>query len=482
MRRRNESEASIWGRTYIYAAWGLWRRGVWLLGVWVAAAWGWAAQVERYDIEAWIQPAQHRFEVTARITVSGRGSLELWLPRAFRILEAPGARIEERAQHRIRYPNLEPGRVLVIRAALEGPVALEGYFNLGAPRGYALDAWYPAELEYRPRPYTLTLYLPAGVRAVGPGVMVEAPGRVTLTGDGFGTPAFVYGPYRRVAAGRVELWYPPEAQPTGGRRAVQALATQVAGIVERYEALFGPGPDGPVRLVALELPGRMEGYGLAHTVLVPPHRFTKLAEGRLEPGAYAFLAHELAHTWWGNRVIPQEPGAWFLTEGTANYLAALLVEERFGPQVAGRLWEYWAALAARRDGSEAWRYTRAAWMHRTLEGLLGRAVYLEALAELARTTPFPNLEGFRVHLERKTRVGLAPLFAEWMTGRYPEYTLTREASGWVLENRGTGGATPVTVEVDGKRFPVVLEPSGRLVLGRARRVRLDPERYVLPLN
>ena len=197
---------------------------------------------------------------------------------------------------------------------------------------------------------------------------------------------------------------------------------------------------------------------------------------------YAFLAHELAHTWWGNRVVPQEPGAWFLTEGTANYLAALLVEERFGSRVAGRLWEYWAALAAGAGPEEATRYTRAAWMHRMLEGLLGRRPYLEALAEFARTAAFPTLEAYRVHLERKTRVGLAAFFAEWMAGRYPEYTLTREASGWVLENRGTGGATPVTVEVDGKRFPVVLEPSGRLPLGQARQVRLDPERYVLPLN
>ena len=333
---QNRSGAPAREYAYIYAVRALWRRGVLLLGLWAAAAWGWAAQVERYDLEAWLRPAQNHFEVVAHVTVSGHGTLELWLPRVFQRLEAPGARVEARAHYRIRYQDLEPGQVLVIRAALEGPAVLDGYFDLGAPRGYALDAWYPAELEYRPRPYTLTLHLPAGVRAVGPGLMVEAPGRVTFTGDGFGTPAFAYGPYQRVASGRVEVWYTPEVRPAGGPRAVRALAAHVAAIVRRYEALFGVGPRGPVRLVALELPGRMEGYGLAYTVLVQPHRFAKLTEGRIEPGMYAFLAHELAHTWWGNRVVPQEPGAWFLTEGTANYLAALLVEERFGSRVAGR--------------------------------------------------------------------------------------------------------------------------------------------------
>lgn len=62
------------------------------------------------------------------------------------------------------------------------------------------------------------------------------------------------------------------------------------------------------------------------------------AAGAFEFGVVDIAAHEVAHQWWGNRVVPADmPGAQFLSETLAEYTMLMVIKRRYGEEAALRL-------------------------------------------------------------------------------------------------------------------------------------------------
>ena len=110
------------------------------------------------------------------------------------------------------------------------------------------------------------------------------------------------------------------------------MVRSVQASLDYYSEQFGPYPHGQIRLV--EHPG---GSVLLHAS--PINIAYEEAFSLLNPEGdirnfdlpFAVVAHEVAHQWWGNTLIPAETeGAALLTETLAWYSAMGVVEQAFG--------------------------------------------------------------------------------------------------------------------------------------------------------
>jgi ABC-type transport system involved in multi-copper enzyme maturation permease subunit len=109
--------------------------------------------------------------------------------------------------------------------------------------------------------------------------------------------------------------------------------------LDYYSSQFGPYPHRQIRLV--EHPG---GSVLLHAAPVNisfQEAFSLLnpdADGRNVDLAFAVVAHEVAHQWWGGALTPADvEGAGVLTESLAWYSALQVVERTFGREHLERL-------------------------------------------------------------------------------------------------------------------------------------------------
>jgi hypothetical protein len=152
---------------------------------------------------------------------------------------------------------------------------------------------------------------------------LEAP----VAGDGAVVRAGVF--YR-------ELQVIVQAHPRAQSRARQ-VGARASDIARFYTSLVGdcPYPTLTVSLVERDLPGgHSPAYMIALATQVPGSRLT----WRNDPAAFDdypefFLAHEVAHQWWGQAVGWKNYHEQWLSEGLAQYFAALYAERQRGPDV-----------------------------------------------------------------------------------------------------------------------------------------------------
>jgi aminopeptidase N len=112
---------------------------------------------------------------------------------------------------------------------------------------------------------------------------------------------------------------------------------EVEGIVRFYAGLVGDAPytSATVALVEHELPGgHSPGYFAVLNSPLPGSRAT----WRDDPAAFSsfpefFVAHELAHQWWGQAVGWRNYHEQWLSEGFAQYFAALYARDARGERV-----------------------------------------------------------------------------------------------------------------------------------------------------
>ena len=202
--------------------------------------------------------------------------------------------------------------------------------------------------------------------------------------------------------------------------------------------------------------------------------------------AFMVTAHEAAHQWWGNILMPgRGPGGNVLSEGLAHFSTALLFEqikgdeERIGflKQIEERYGDARQVDSekplVRIDGSKAGdttvTYDKGGWVFWMLLQHLGReaglAGYSDFIHRYAQSDDYPVLEDFvAVMREHATDVEAFDAFTEqWFFDvvlpeyRFGEPEVSRQGERWVAEvkvtNTGTGDMPIQVAAVRGERFP-----------------------------
>jgi aminopeptidase N len=306
--------------------------------------------ITRYDLTANLEPHRGALTATARITVRSRGErlrrLSFSLSPEFVVesarqgterlrfdqrndlleitlvdpVDASGTQsLEVRYRRRpVASQGDGRGRTAAHRLRSGDQIAAEGTFLRSESR------WYPAtgELDFR-APVTVAVTVPRGYTAVSVGALIG----IEKQGD---RATFRWATDRPAAM--IALTAAPYVQktlPVEGVKATvfsfardaaraDAFLRETARIVRFLSERFGPYPFEKIAIA--EIPRFPGGYGSTSFVMLTEASF------RAKATPTAFLAHEIAHQWWGNSVFPQGPGAGWLSEAFAEYASYLYLE------------------------------------------------------------------------------------------------------------------------------------------------------------
>ncbi len=123
---------------------------------------------------------------------------------------------------------------------------------------------------------------------------------------------------------------------------IGAIADETAAIASFYASLLGdiPYPSMTVAVTDSRLPG---GHSPAYFAILNhelPRTPGVIVSWQTDPVSFSshpsfFLAHEIAHQWWGQAVGWKNYHEQWLSEGLAQYFAALYAEQSSGPEVFG---------------------------------------------------------------------------------------------------------------------------------------------------
>jgi aminopeptidase N len=219
------------------------------------------------------------------------------------------------------------------------------------------------------------------------------------------------------------------------------LADRAADIAMFYESLLGDSPYASftVALIESDLPG---GHSPAYfAALNQPLPTTQLV-WRNDPAAFNgfpefFIAHEVAHQWWGQAVGWRNYHEQWLSESFAQYFAALYARHLRGDDAFNgvmRQMRRWGIeqsdqgpvylgyrLGHIRNESRVFRalvYNKGAAVLHMLRGLLGDEAFFKGLRRYYRTMRFKKAgtEDFRAAMEAASGQPLGRFFERWIYG------------------------------------------------------------------
>jgi hypothetical protein len=223
--------------------------------------------------------------------------------------------------------------------------------------------WYPQNPVPDYASGTLRINVPEGYACVASGQLTAAPGSSTVTlrdilaSRGGRTYEFkalqplrymaiVVSRFTRLAESTIDvssivapgspidhIALAVEAQPSVRQR-VRASAQQAEDILKFYASIVGdvPYPSMTLALVESDLPG---GHSPGYFAVIRSPVLLGSPSYRGDPASFDsfpefFLAHELAHQWWGQAVGWKNYHEQWLSEGFAQYFAALYAQKTRG--------------------------------------------------------------------------------------------------------------------------------------------------------
>ena len=251
----------------------------------------------------------------------------------------------------------------------------------------------------------------------------------------------------------------------------KGLAERAVDVVQFYESIIGDSPYSAFTLAVIEtaLPGgHSPGY---FAVLNQPAPNTGIT-WRNDPASFAaypefFLAHEVAHQWWGQAVGWRNYHEQWLSEGFAQYFAALYAQKFRGDDVfAGviRQMRRWAVnesdqgpvyLGYRvghiKNEGRAFRaviYNKGAMVLHMLRRLVGDDAFFKGLRRFYVDSRFTKAgtENFRKAMEAESGRPLERFFERWIyNSTLPRVTFSYrvEASSGPGGPNGSAGQTAV---------------------------------------
>jgi hypothetical protein len=285
------------------------------------------------------------------------------------------------------------------------------------------------------------------------------------------------------------------------------IAAQAAEIARFYQALVGDSPyeSFTLALVESDLPG---GHSPGYFAVLNVPRLDSPFAWRNDPASFRgypefFLAHELAHQWWGQAIGWANYHEQWLSEGFAQYFAALYSQERHGEgtfEGVLRHMRRWSLdqsdqgpvylgnrLGHLRSESRVFRalvYNKGALVLHMLRGLIGDDAFFRGIRRFYTESRFQKTgtDQLRRAMEREALQPLERFFERWIYGSgLPRLTYTSRTESTPegqelvvrFEQAGEIFDLPVTVTVqyqDRRTTDVLVPITERSV---ERRIPLD---------
>lgn len=263
---------------------------------------------------------------------------------------------------------------------------------------------------------------------------------------------------------------------------------EARSILTYYESIFGPVPYSRINLVLMEriAPG---GHSPPGMIILAERPVLARRTLRDDPASFwnepgFFLAHELAHQWWGHGISGENYHERWLSEGFAQYAAALWTRHTRGDQVfldiLGRM-NKWALkmndegpislgyrLGHIKGDPQVYRalvYNKAALVLHLLRGVVGDTAFYGALKKLQSERRFTTAGSGDVRraLEAASGRELTGYFEEWVEGTtLPTLTLR-------YKTQDVAGKGQTTVQMETENLPGPLPVTFDLVADRTRR-------------
>lgn len=269
-----------------------------------------------------------------------------------------------------------------------------------------------------------------------------------------------------------------------------------------YTSLFGPIPYSPVNLALVEapVPGGHSPPGLLIVQQRPPLMGGTLKD---DPATFYdipgfFLAHELAHQWWGQGVTPRSYRDRWVSEGFAQYAAALWTRESLGEETFNRVLRKMVTWTRRlttagpvdlgnrvghiQNNAQAHRavvYDKGALVLDMVRRLVGDDAFRRSLTRLQKEHQFAKVdsEAVRQTFEAEAGIDLNGLWETFVRNTtLPSMRVAATRAGKEIVVDGYAGPLPVEVKVGEKRLSLVVK--GRLLVPGASagvKVELDPD-------
>ncbi len=360
---------------------------------------------------------------------------------------------------------------------------------------YTIGRWWYPSIQGGVGAATIRISVPEGYRAIANGTLVEtvtsaaAAGRFSGSVDRVTTYEYRSDravPYlsclvtRTQSVGTASALIPAAEDATGGdATSTVAIATfvgrdrsarmrntpdRVQSIVEFYASVLGGAPYPSLTVVTLEelMPG---GHSPAYfSLLNVPHVATPLVWSR-DPAAFDdapdfFLAHEIAHQWWGQAVSVRTYRDQWISEGFAQYMAWLHEEATYGDAQGRRLMaqmrstseglvaegpiQLGSRLGHLREDRRIFRslvYNKAAVVLHMLRRLVGDDAFFAGLRRLyaERRYQRTTTDQVRQAFQAETPLPIGRFFDRWIYG----------ASVPILHFEWAGGsADSITIDVE----------------------------------
>lgn len=314
--------------------------------------------------------------------------------------------------------ELAPGSPVIVPSGDRRPPARLFTFEAARPVRY-LACLISRFVRIATRPVSLVEALAA----------LASSGASSLPADAIGAGAFSN-----------ELDLTVEANPRQVTRGRGALAIG-EDLVQYYTSLIGdcPYPSLTLALIERDLPG---GHSPAYlSVLNQPLPNSSVNWGN-DPAAFQnfpefFIAHEVAHQWWGQAVGWRSYHDQWISEGFAQYFAALYAGKRRGEALFGDLLRRMARFA-RDEGHEgpvslgyrlghikgesrifrAIVYNKAAVVLHMLRRMMGEEAFFRGIRRFYFASRFGKAgsDDVRLALERESGQRLEAFFESWIFG------------------------------------------------------------------
>ena len=251
------------------------------------------------------------------------------------------------------------------------------------------------------------------------------------------------------------------------------VAERAVDIVQYYESVVGdsPYPSFTVALIENLTPGgHSPGYFAAVNQVLPTSGVT----WRNDPAAFHsypefFLAHEVAHQWWGQAVGWRNYHEQWLSEGFSQYFAALYAQHFRGEEVFGnvlRQMRKWAIdesdqgpvylgyrVGHLHSDGRAFRaiiYNKGAAVLHMMRRLLGDEAFFRGIRRFYADSRFQKVgtEDFRTAMEAETGRSLERFFERWVYGS----ALPRITFSYRVEPASPGQEVVLRFEQTGEIF------------------------------